>query len=297
MKIFSGLGEKNNLSKEAIISIGVFDAFHIGHEKLIKNMVAKAEALDLESFVLTFRIPPRKDNKLPILELNDKLSYIEKLGVKNVILCDFNEDFSAVSSIDFLRILEKNFNIMHYYIGDDFRFGFNKSGSKEMIQQMGYTTYIEKTLEIDDKKVSTSEIKKYIKNGDVEKIIPMLGRAYQIKGVVKMGKQLGRTLGYPTMNMINPQIMYPANGAYITMTMVNGCSYQSMTFVDSSIIESHLIGFEKFEYNFPIKVDFFKKIRDNKDFSGLDELVAQLEKDLTLTKQYFNTYNMRSHKC
>jgi len=288
MKIFSGIFEKSNQTKNGIISIGVFDSFHRGHQALLHDLVALSKKEGLETFVLTFRIPPRKDTQLNVLELNDKLSFIENTGVENVILCDFDEYFSNLNGFEFVRLLEKNFNITNYYIGEDFRFGFNKTGSKELIEKSGYKVFLEETFKIDNKKVSTSQIKKYIKDGTLEGIEQCLGRHYYIKGIVKMGKQLGRTIGYPTMNIINSEVLYPLNGAYISITEINGINYKSMTFVDSSIIETHLIGYEKFEYNFSIKVNFVKKLRNNISFKTLDLLKIQLESDLLATKQFFN---------
>lgn len=290
MKIFSGINEKNNSIREGMISIGVFDALHIGHQKLLSDMVIAARESNLETYVLTFRIPPKKDNELNILELNDKLSYIENIGIDNVIVCDFDEHFSTLPAIEFIRILEKNFTIRAYFIGSDFKFGHNKSGSKELIEQLGYNVLLEDTLQIDNKKVSTSQIKKYIKEGKVEGIKELLGRYYYIKGIVKMGKQLGRVLGFPTMNIINPQVLYPSNGAYISLTEIDDTLYESMTFVDSSIIETHLLNYSDFNYNFQIKIHFTKKIRDNLDFKNFDDLKKQLENDLLVTKQYFK-YN------
>lgn len=288
MKIFSGISENSNSSKDGIVSIGVFDSIHKGHQILLKDLAKTGDKLNLESFVLTFRIPPKKDNALKTLELDDRLHLIEEIGINNVILCDFDDNFSTIKPFDFARILEKNYNIKNYFIGKDFRFGHNKTGSIDELKQLGYKVFIEETFEIDSRKVSTSEIKKYISDGSIELANTLLGRPYHIKGTVRMGKQLGRILGYPTMNITNSEVMYPSNGAYMTTTVINNIEYKSMTFVDSSIIETHVIGYDEYDYNFMIQINFLKKIRDNVFFGNVDLLKKQLEIDLKETKLFFN---------
>lgn len=287
MKIYSGIFEFSEQVKNGIVTIGVFDSFHLGHRKLLKDMVNIAKKENLVSYVLTFRIPPKKEIGINLLELDDKLSFIEETGIDNVILCDFDELFSIITAFDFVKMLEKNFRINSFYIGEDFKFGHNRAGSRELLEKTGHKVFIEETFKIDNKKVSTSQIKKYIKEGNVDVVKDFLGRPYYIKGIVKMGKQLGRVIGYPTMNIVNSEVLYPSNGAYISVTEVNGKNYNSMTFVDKSIIETHLLGYNSFNYNFLIKVNFIKKLRDNLSFDSIDDLKKQLEADLNSTIDYF----------
>ena len=156
-----------------------------------------------------------------------------------------------------------------------------------MLKNEGFDIFTEETFKFDGKKVSTSEIKKYIKSGSIVEANCRLGYNYFIKGVVTKGKQMGRTIGFPTMNIQNNNVLYPKAGSYFTTTEVNNKSYPSMTFVGDSIVETHLIGYKDYTYGFPIRVDFLQKIRDNKPFNSFDELKEQLRIDLDMTKKYF----------
>jgi riboflavin kinase/FMN adenylyltransferase len=145
-----------------------------------------------------------------------------------------------------------------------------------------------KPLYIKTVKISTSYIKELLSKGDIKTANKLLDKPFYIKGIVKRGKQLGRQIGFPTMNISNNEIFYPRNGVYITKTTIKNIEYKSMTYVEFPIIESYLINYNKFQYNFKIRVDFFAKIRDNKVFKDHNTLILQLNKDLTKIKDYFN---------
>lgn len=289
MKLFYGLEDKYEGAKNGIVAIGAFDSLHTGHTHLISNLIKIAQQRNLENYVLTFKIPPYKNQgQKIILEYKDKISLLESMGVNNLILCDFDSILSSLTPEDFTKILETQYKIKSYCEGVDFRFGHNQSGTLESLKKLGYSVFLEETFKFGGKKVSTSEIKKYIRCGEIRKVNELLGREYFINGIVTKGKQLGRTIGFPTMNMVNKVVEYPSCGSYITKTWIEGIEYPSMTFVDASIIESHLIGYQNFDYGFPMKVYFLQKIRDNQSFKNFEELRKQLQKDLGVTKKYFN---------
>ena len=138
-------------------------------------------------------------------------------------------------------------------------FDYFKGWSPEEVDEF-LNIFTEETFKFDGKKVSTSEIKKYIKSGSIVEANCRLGYNYFIKGVVTKGKQMGRTIGFPTMNIQNDNVLYPKAGSYFTTTEVNNKNYPSMTFVSDSIVETHLIGYKDYAYGFPIRVDFLQKI-------------------------------------
>lgn len=288
MNIYNDFSKIKQYEKNGIVSIGAFETLHIGHQQLLKNMLNVAEERNLESYVLTFLNSPKTSyNEKNILEMSDKIEILEKIGIQNIIICEFNKELKDLNPIIFAKMLRENFGITCYYEGEDFHFGINKTGNLELLKNEGFDVFIEETFKFDGKKVSTSEIKKYIKSGSITEVNNRLGYNYFIKGVVTKGKQMGRTIGFPTMNIQNNDVLYPCAGSYFTTTKVGNKKYPSMTFVSESIIESHLIGYKDYEYGFPIRVDFLQKIRDNKPFNSFDELKEQLRIDLDMTKKYF----------
>lgn len=288
MNIYNDFSKPKEYKRNGIISIGAFETLHIGHQKLLLNMLNIAKKNNWESYVFTFTESPKKaNNDKNILEISDKLMMLEKLGIQNVILCNFNKELKELPPASFSKILNKNFGIVSYYEGKDFHFGINKSGDLKLLQNEGFKVFTEETLKFDDKKVSTSEIKKYIRSGSITEVNNRLGYNYFIKGVVTKGKQIGRTIGFPTMNIQNSNVLYPKTGSYFSVTEVDNNKYPSMTFVSESIIETHLIGYRNYAYDFLIRVDFLQKIRDNKPFNSFDELKEQLKIDLDMTKKYF----------
>lgn len=288
MNIYNDFFKPKEYKRNGIVSIGAFETLHIGHQKLLLNMLDIAKKNNWESYVFTFTESPKKlSNDKNILEIADKLAMLEKLGIQNIILCDFSKELKELSPTVFSKMLNKNFGIVSYYEGEDFHFGINKSGNLKLLQDEGFTVFTEETFKFDGKKVSTSEIKKYIRNGSITEVNNRLGYNYFIKGIVTKGKQMGRTIGFPTMNIQNSNVFYPKTGSYFTVTEVGNNKYPSMTFVSKSIIETHLIDYENYAYGFPIRVDFLQKIRDNKLFNSFDELKEQLKIDLDMAKKYF----------
>jgi riboflavin kinase/FMN adenylyltransferase len=148
------------------------------------------------------------------------------------------------------------------------------------LKDSGSTINIVKPEFINDIRVSTSYIKELITSGNIEKANKFIGRNFYINGIVKKGKQLGRILGYPTMNIRNEKVIYPPSGVYITRTIINNNEYNSLTYVSDDIIESYLLNYYRFSYNFKIKVEFFKKVRDNKKFESNEELIKQIKSDM-----------------
>lgn len=287
MNIIHSIHKKVNITSSGVIAIGLFDSLHKGHIKILENLRDIALKKGYTDYLLTYDHLPIK-NKKKILRLDDKLAIFKKVGLSNIIIVNFNDDFQKLSSHSFITLLKDNFNIASYVVGKDFKFGYNRTGGIKELEQQGCRIFPVEPVVIDNEKVSTSTIRNFILKGDCERIMKLLGRPYSVSGTVRKGKQLGRTLGYPTMNIYNDDMLHPQNGTYISKTYVNGQEFLSMTYSETNVIETYLIGYDNFAYNFPIKIEFLKKIRQNETFNSLDNLKEQLKKDLTITKQYFN---------
>ena len=288
MKIYNKINKKIDKKKNGIISIGYFDGVHIGHEKILKELVRISNENNLENYVLTFDKLPVKNSLKNILLLEDKIELIKSLGVKNLILLNSNNGIFNIKAIDFLYILRKNFNINSFLIAKDFHFGFKREGNEELIKAENFNIYRVDPVIFNGEIVSTSLIKNFIIKGDVDKVVKLMDRNFYIKGIVKKGKQLGRKIGFPTMNIIVNEIILPQSGSYITKTYIKDKEFFSMSYVSDNLVETYLVGYNEFKYNFNIKIDFFKKIRDNKKFNSLEELKIQLNEDLEYSKNYFN---------
>lgn len=286
MKIYN-IYNKINSKKKGIISIGFFDAVHIGHEKILKELVKISKEKNLQEYVFTFDKLPVKNSNKKIISFEDKLELIKSLGVRNLILVNSKDSIFHMKAKDFLSILRENFNISSFLIGKDFHFGFQKEGDERLLIQEGFDIYKVAPVLFENKIVSTSLIKNMITNGEMEEIVKLAGRNFYIKGTVKKGKQLGRKLGFPTMNIKVENIILPKEGSYITKTYIKDKEFFSMSYVVENLVETYLLGFNEFKYNFNIKIDFFKRIRENKNFNSLQELVQKLNEDLKKLKDYF----------
>lgn len=281
------LYDNTKKKKNGIIAIGYFDSVHLGHIELIKKLLSVAKIEKLVPYILTFdNLYFKEKNGKKVLEFNDKIKILKEFGVKNLIICKFNETISKIEPEDFLLLLKKNFNIVAFVCGKDFHFGHNKKGNVKFIEAHGFKTFIVDPVIKYEKKISTSLIKEYIKNGEIEIANELMGRIFFIKGIVKKGRQLGRELGFPTFNFFNDNIIKPANGVYITKVHVKNNVYDSLTHVTDNIIETYALGYNRFSYGLKIKVDFFKKIRDNIQFENNDMLVKQINNDIEKLKEF-----------
>lgn len=273
--------------KDGIITIGYFDSVHIGHQKLINTLLQKSEETNTIPYLLTFdNLYYKEKNGKKILELSDKIDLLKNFGVKNLILCKFDSEFAKISAEDFLLKLKKNFNIINFVCGEDFHFGHNKKGGIKLIEKLGYKVFVVQSIVKDGIRVSTSVIKKLVLEGEIETANELIGRPFFIKGMVFKGKQLGRKLGFPTFNLFNDNVIKPKNGVYLTKVAIKDAVFDSMTYVSDNVIETYALGYNKFSYGFKIRVDFFKKIRDNMHFNNSDMLVKQLYKDLEELKHF-----------
>jgi riboflavin kinase / FMN adenylyltransferase len=292
MKIYTDLYTDQGLDIAGYISIGYFDSVHLGHQKILKELVNHSNEKKIHNFVLTFKNLPKKDKgNRSVLELKNRIEIIKSLGIKNMILCEYNEDFSSMTPEDFIKLIKNNFNISGFVVGKDFKFGKNKSGNIDTLKKLGLEVHVVDHYNIDDKKASTSDIRNALSTGNIELANKYMGRPFFIEGIVNKGKQLGRTIGFPTMNINNDTVIFPQSGTYITKTEIKGIEYFSMTYVDEDIIESYLLGYSDYHYNFKIKIDFFRKIRDNELFQSIEKLKIQLNFDLEKTKKYFGIDN------
>lgn len=284
-----------------IVTIGTFDGIHLGHQKILSRLKELKEKFGLKTVVLTFDPHPRKilfpeqkDLKLITL-IDEKLELLEKYGVDVAVVYPFNKEFSRLEVKHYLEeILIQQLNVKHLVIGYDHKFGKDRKGDINTLRDYSSTyNYIVEEIskkDIDTIAVSSTNIRKAIEEGNIDKATSFLGHPYFLIAKVIKGKQLGRTLGFPTANLQTSETdkLIPKIGVYFVEVFVEGENYFGMLNIginpttDNDLkikIEANIFDFDKDIYNKTIKLNFIKKIRDEKKFNNLNELIEQLNKD------------------
>lgn len=284
-----------------LLTIGTFDGVHLGHQKILNRLNELKQQLGLKTVVFTFEPHPRKvlypeqsDLKL-LTDVTEKLELLEKYGVDLTVVYPFNKNFSELDSETYVRdVLKKYLNVNYLVIGYDHRFGQKRSGDintlRAFSKELDFEVEEISPLDVDNIAVSSSKIRRAIENGLVEYAIELLGHAYFIKAEVVKGKQLGRTIGYPTANLKieTPEKLIPKNGVYFVNVEINSSTYFGMMSIgtnpttdtdDNTKLEVNIFEFNQDLYNKTIKVSFLNRIRDEEKFESLAELKNAISQD------------------
>lgn len=283
-----------------VLTIGTFDGVHMGHRAILKRVTEHAAQIGGESILLTFEPHPRKlifpDQPIEIITpTQKKLQLVTEAGIQHVIVVPFTKDFACLTAKQYVAdFLAKTFNPAAIVIGYDHHFGADRKGNinllKEVQEEYGFDVVEISAQLIDDATVSSTKIRKAISMGDVADAANMLGRCYTLAGKVQQGAQLGRTIGFPTANMVplDAEQIVPANGVYAVNVIADGQRYAAMLNIGirptvskelTRHIEAHLFDFSGDLYNKHIELDFIHRLRDERKFNSLDELKAQLQQD------------------
>ena len=291
------------------VGLGNFDGLHRGHMALINTLINECQLNDLHSVVYTFMKHPehilRKKLYTPLIMTTDhKAKVLEKTGLESLCFQEFDEEFSRMSPESFVEdILVRKMRAKLVVVGFNFHFGYMGKGDTDLLRQMGnqlgFRLVMIPPVKVREEIVSSTIIRQYIMKGKMEKAFELLGRHFSVPGKVISGTQVGRTLGFPTANMIPERcLVMPAIGVYITRTMYQGKWYNSVTNVghrptlnyDTKVtLETHMTGFDGQLYGQDIEVFFLKKLRDEKRFSNRDELIHQIQLDLLQAEKFRNT--------
>ena len=292
----------------AVVTSGTFDGLHIGHKKILTRLKEISTQSGGESVVLTFWPHPRlvvsEDSQdLQLLStIEEKIELFSQMGIEHLAIVPFTRAFSELSSDDFIRqILVDKIGTKKLVIGYDHRFGRNREGSFEFLQKnaSSYGFEVEEIPreDIEDLAISSSRIRHSLLSGNVDDARHLLGRPYSITGIIVKGKQLGRTIGFPTAN-IHLQESYkliPANGVYVINAYHQGAAYKGMLnvgvrpTVDGTFrtIEANLFDFDKEIYGEDLTVEFLHYLRPEQKFDGLDALIQQIKVDKENSLDFF----------
>ena len=309
MRIITSLEELEQINK-SVVTIGKFDGLHKGHKVLIEKTVQYAKKNNMKSVVFTFSNHPANfiecEKVRKIITNKDKITTMKNLGVDIVINLPFDEYMTKISAIDFVEnILVKKLNAKKIYVGHDFTFARNKEGDAILLKALGgeydFDVEIVKPIKINNIRVSSTYIRNLLAQGKVENVKEYLGHNYIVEGKVIGGKQLGRTIGFPTANLkFKENLILPRPGIYATKVYIKDKVYMGATNigfnptvrVEKLSIETHILEFSQDIYGETIKIEFLERLRDEKKFDSLDGLKEQLKKD---TKKIYEKYICKSN--
>jgi riboflavin kinase/FMN adenylyltransferase len=303
-----------NVAREdnTVLTVGTFDGVHAGHRTIIDTVVAKAKERGARSVLVTFDPHPRNiinpgDDGIRLLTtLEERCEILEELGIDRMIVIPFDRDFSLLSSEEFIRdIIHKKIGVSEFVIGYDHHFGRNREGTIETIEKLGaefgFDSYVVSKHEVGEKTVSSTAIRKAIsEDGDVEQATEFLQRPYRLNGTVVHGDKRGKEIGFPTANIKPEHVnkIIPQNGVYAVRVRINGDWFNGMMNIgtrptfdgEQQTLEVHLFDFDTDIYGKEVQVRFFNRIRDEKKFSGKDELVDQLKADKKQAQQLLDKH-------
>ena len=298
MQVFENILEYKP-SRKSIVTIGTFDGVHIGHRKIITDMVAKGKKENLLPILLTFFPHPRmvlqKDSNIKMIDtINEKKKIFKKLGVEVLIIQPFTKDFSRMSAIKFTRdILVNSLKVSKLMIGYDHRFGRNREATVKTLKSFGLDYHFKvdeiPAQDIESISVSSTKVRKAIRSGDFKLVNKFLSRPFNLSGKIIKGDELGRKIGYPTANLkiFEKYKLKPQNGVYLTRTRLKKQTYFGMMNIGirptisakNNQIETHLFDFNGNLYGHEMTLEILEKIREEKKFKSIEKLKIQLDID------------------
>jgi riboflavin kinase/FMN adenylyltransferase len=296
------------------VTIGAFDGVHLGHQALIKQMVADAERAGLEPVVVTFdplpgQVMDRGTYQL-LTSLDERIDRIEKLGVAGIVVLEFSPALRTLSAQAFLNLLVDGLGLQSLWIGPDFRLGRDREGTPEILaalgQRHGFRVSVQETpVHWGGRPVRSSRIRRALRSGNIEEANGCLGYAYALSGIVEHGDQRGRQLGFPTANIkVDPERLLPWNGVYICRAQLEGglsskvasegSTFDAITNVGtrptfnghSATVEAYLLDFAADIYGQTLKLEFRKRIRAELRFASVEALVARMKQDEEVTRDW-----------
>lgn len=308
MKLFHSI-QAYPTAQPTIVTIGTFDGVHLGHKKIIDLIIASAKELNCESLVLTFFPHPRAvlqqgTEMKQLTTLNEKITLLENLGIDHLVVHAFDKEFSRLTAEEFVKkVLVDTFNVKKIIIGHDHRFGRNRTATIDDLIAYGANYGFEvaqiSAEEINEVTISSTKIRTALEEGNICLANEYLGYDYSLSGIVSKGKQLGRTIGYPTAN-IELQENYkliPQNGVYIAKCNLNGKTVFGMMNIGTrptvagthQSIEIHFFDLNQDLYGQTLTVSLLQRMRSEQKFESLDALKTQLAQDKKTALAFINT--------
>jgi len=303
MKIIHAANELKTKGKDVCLAIGFFDGVHLGHQQILRQTIADAHKHEGLALALTFDKHPNvvvAPDKAPplIYSLPQKLRAIESLGIENILLIEFDTQFSEQTGEQFIRGLARDLGKLHSVcVGANFVFGHKRSGNVALLKRLGaeldFQVHGLSAVSLDGQTVSSTRIREAIRAGKLDAASQMLGRPYAICGTVVMGDKLGRQLGFPTANLDAAGLVLPPNGVYAAFTQLKGKQYRAalnigyrptVTARMQLRVEAHLLDFRGDLYGAELEMEVCEKLRDERKFSSPEKLREQIARDIASVK-------------
>ena len=312
MKIYHGT-ENANIQRPTVLTLGVFDGLHLGHQRIMQTVAERAKAVGAQATAITFDPHPRAvlhpESAPPLLQtLDQRLANFEVLGIEQAIVIPFDKEFASNPAEEFLRsVVHERLQAKEVYLGKGFAFGKGRGGNIELLRklsaELGFVADEVPEIVLRGQRISSSAIRKLLSEGRVNLARRMLGRPYGIEGVIVRGNRRGHTIGFPTANLHPHNRVIPKFGVYATATLVEGTWRRSITNVGvrptfgqdlEPSIESYIFDFDGDLYGDVLRVRFLHRIRDERKFNGIDELKTQISRDSSRALNYFGRPGVRN---
>lgn len=301
-----------NSTKPSVVTIGTFDGVHIGHTKIINQLINISLKNNLTSILLSFFPHPKmvlqNDNELKLINtIQEKEGLLNSLNLDYLIIKEFTKDFSRLSALEFVRdILVNKLNAKHIIIGYDHHFGRNRTANIEQLKEFGelYDFKVTEILaqDIDDIAISSTKIRKALINGEIKLANKFLGYNFFFNGDVVHGNNIGKTISFPTANIKvdQPYKLIPKNGVYIVKTIIDNQTTFGMMNIGynptfnrkQKSIEIHFLNFNKNIYHKNLTIEMIMRIRNEIKFNSVEDLKKQLEQDKLSTLNYIKSLNI-----
>ena len=331
MRLIRGLHNIPSDFSGCVATIGNFDGVHLGHQAILQQLKKQGAQHQLPTVVMMFEPQPREffaPDQAParLANMSEKLQDLASFGVDYVLCLPFNQKLRSMSADQFIQtILLDGLRIRHLIVGDDFRLGCDRTGDYQLLQTSGqqagessnkgngFSVEDTKTFEIEGKRVSSTRIRECLSANDLESVNTLLGRPYRMSGRIGYGRQLGRTIGVPTANIILQRNKLPMTGVYAVKAIeieVAGCNESQVRDHSGNVkvwqgvanigvkptvagtpepsLEVHIFDFSDDVYGKRLSIEFCQKIREEQKFNGLDELKAAISNDMKVARKFFS---------
>ena len=311
MRLFHGY-ENAEIARPTVLTLGVFDGLHLGHQLIISTVVGRARAAGAVPTVITFDPHPRAvlhpESAPPLLQTFDqKVEAFGVLGIEQTIVIRFTREFAEVRAAEFLRdVVHERLHAKEVYLGRGFAFGRGREGDIGLLRraslELGFFADEVPEVRLRGSRISSSRIRGLLSEGRVNLARRMLGRPYGVEGRVVRGQERGRLLGFPTANLQPRNRVIPRAGVYVTATLVEGAWRKSVTNVGvrptfesgaEPSIETFVMDWDGDLYGDVVRVRFLRRLRDERRFSSVEELKRQIDADVARARQFFARSGVR----
>lgn len=298
----------SELPRGGIVTIGNFDGVHLGHRRILESVVSRSRNTGRPSVAITFEPHPlgvlRPEHAPERLQtLRQKEEAIEKIGVENLLVIPFTRDFSLTEPEEFVRsFLGERLAVFDLFLGQHFAFGRGKRGDIALLTRMGpecgFTASAVEEVFFEGEPVSSTRVRGAVRRGEMPRANAMLGREYEMDGIVAKGDRRGTKIGYPTINLLPENELYPADGVYVTRIEIRSFGsrvFDSVTNVGSrptvyeesaTTIETYVLDFSDDVYGEKVRLFFFERLREERAFPSIPALTEQIGKDIEATRAY-----------